>query len=263
MLTAVTEARDAALSDEQEQKPSYDALLARVEGEANRAIQLSETIKQSATPDEVRDIDRRLSDIDRLVLEVKAAHDVNAVMTSEEQVVAAGVSKKLIATLRLTQKLIAFMTDIDIRTAITLDTLVPVVLSDDERIANAQETLTATAERILHITEVLPEVSDSGVAAKISLGLEQSEVLSANVEGALAVPDIEAAETNLKELVAIVSDLEALQEKPNGTPDAEVPAEEPIDETIATSTEGTVGEDTNSASSSARTNFDIQSVLRF
>lgn len=262
MLTAVTEARDAALSTEQGQKPSYDALLARVEGEANRARELSETIKQSATPDEVRDIDRRLSDIDRLVLEVKAAHAVQASSTSEGDSGAVDVSKKLIATLRLTQKLSAFMTDIDIRTAITLDTLVPVVLSDDERIANANETLTASAERILRVTEALSAVTNSGIAAKVSLGLEEAEVLSGSAQAALAVPDINTAEARITELTALIKDLEALQEKPNDAPVAEVPAEEPVvDEGAATSTIGVEG--TSSASSTSRMNFDIQSVLRF
>jgi hypothetical protein len=279
MLTTVVEARDAASSSE-EQAPSYDALLARVEGEAAHARELSETITESATADEANNIQRRLSDIDRLIREVKASHDAQVSAASASTTASSSVeayaakkdtgedlSGKLVSTLQVTQKLIAFMTDIDVRAAVPLDTLVPVVLSDDERIAHANDALTSIAERITHITEALPEVTDSEVAARISAGLAQNETLSVQAHEALEAMDLDAAESAVAELTTRTADLESLEATSSTTPAAEdVSTEtESVSEdasSTATSSEGGLG-DTSATPPAGNINASLRSMLRF
>lgn len=232
LITTMTEAsRDAALPSE-EQIPSYENLLAHVEDQVTQARTLSETIKKSASPDAVRDIDRRFSDIDRLITESKAEHDA-IVATSTD----ATISKKLVATLQLIQKLATFMTDMDVRKTVTLDALVPVVLSDEERLATAEDAMVTIPERIENVKEKLVSVTDVAIASKVSLGISQSETLSKKVQSALTARDANAADAALSEVKALLSDLENLEDPANSGTDAPQ-----TDGSDSTSTEDGVGD---------------------
>jgi len=279
MLTTVVEAREAASSSD-EQAPSYDALLAQLEGEAAHAHELSATITESATPEEAGNINRRLSDIDRLIVEVKAAHDAapssddsdSAIMFSTGMAKTDGkesddVSGKLVSTLQLTQKLVAFMTDIDVRAAVPLDTLVPVVLSDEERMTNASSTLASLAERRAHIIEMLPGVTDADATAQISEGITRSGALSIQAHDALEAMDIPSAESTVGELTTLIIDLEALEEAshdPSMTADDPAAEESVSSDVSATATPSETGlGDTSSTSPSPNINASLRSMLRF
>lgn len=233
MLTAVSEAR-VAISPTATETPSYDALLAQVNSETTKARTLADTIKKSASPDDARDIDRRLSDIDRMVGEVTAAHNTQPATTSQagadattttlndsENASTTAVAtttqngtelSKLISALQLAQKLNAFMTDITVRKAVTLDTLVPVVLSDGERIAGAQDAMITLSERIEHLKEAVADVKSPGLAGKISLGIKHCDELSDKITHAITAADPATSDAALTELKALVSDLEAMVE---------------------------------------------------
>lgn len=117
IIDVVNTMRDAVGSDVNPATPSYEGLLARIEIETTRAYELSEAVKKSATLEETADIARRLSDIDRSIVDAKKLKETDE----------AGAIAQMSDVLGTTQKLITFMTDIDVHQTVTLETLVPVI----------------------------------------------------------------------------------------------------------------------------------------
>lgn len=222
--TVVNDARQEVATNQGTDKPSFESLSARIEVETTRAYELFETVKQSATPEEIRDIDRRLSDIDRLILEAKESQGDNAIATP-------GLS----TTLGLIQKLIVFMTDINIRESVTLESIVPVVLSGEERVARVTRELTRITDTQTLLTQQLESVTDPNIKDKVSEGLTRLRIVVTAVAQNLKDRDIENAELALEEGTALVNDMALITREyiipvPETTPGA------PVKGTVGTTT---------------------------
>jgi len=199
ILLAVNEARERVTLNQGEQAaPSFDGLNARIERETTRAYELFTAIKNSATSEEIRDIERRLSDINRLTIEAKDLYSVDPGVSTEN----------LIKTLGLTQKLIVFMTNIDVRKSVSLDSLLPIVLSNAERVALLQNGVVEARVVIEVVTVRLETIGDSGVKEKVTGGLAQVEDFLTAIDVAIADGDIAGAENLFNEVDAFVRDLD-------------------------------------------------------
>jgi tetrahydromethanopterin S-methyltransferase subunit G len=195
--TVVNEARDEVVLNQDGNKPSFGGLMARVELETTRVYELFETVKASAKQKEIRDIERRLNDIERLVGKAKERQTVD-----EEK-----AANDLATTLGLIQKLIVFMTDINVRETVALETLVPVVLSDEERTQFAKERLDAIGVQVADVSVKLDAVEDTDVKNKVEEGLGRTTTLTGDAALALERADIGAAESFIAEAGALVADL--------------------------------------------------------
>lgn len=191
---------EVVLNQEHNDAPSFDGLVAQVELETTRAYELFTTIKVSATEEEVTDIERRLSDINRLILEAKEKHIIDPTVASDD----------LVTTLGLTQKLIVFMTDIDVREAVALETLVPVVLSDVERIDRAREDIRTIDGTKIEVEKRLETILDLDVTAKVTEGIEYIDDILLKAGASLEVNDIQNAEGLIEEGRILVHDLDTM-----------------------------------------------------
>ncbi len=232
IMVVMNDARETVVESQVENTASYEGLIAQVERETTRAFELFTTIKESATEEEISDIDRRLSDINRLTEEAKQVHETHPDAATGD----------LGATLGLIQKLVAFMSDIDVRETVSLADLVPVMLSDVERTEIAKSEIEVLNGLKVEITERLTTFEEPGVVEKVNEALTQIDTLILQATVALETGEIASAETLVRDARALMTDIDVLtqQEEVSGevppvTGEAEVP--EPVAEETGTSTD--------------------------
>lgn len=262
---ALRAAKETADAQKSTTTPSYEPLVARVELETTRAYELFQSIELSATDEERGSIERRLTDIESSIASAQRAYEDNV----ETEAVAL-----LSETLSSIQKLISFMTDIDVRENVALDMLVPVVLTPEERIAEVRVAL-ADIESRWTLEAPEPEVEET-IATSTDAAVDGSETeteteaeseetgtveteqqttipeiieralieipeLLTAAEAALAAGDVAVAEDVITEAETLVADVYAYE----GGLNVEVKTEEPEEE-IETNEEGETVEETES-----------------
>lgn len=225
ILSVVNEARDEIANDQTNPTPSFDTLLASLETETTRAFELFESIKKTATAEEIVDIERRMSDTHRLIEEGKQKKDI-------DEGVAVG---ELTDTLQQVQKLVLFMNDINIRNIVTLDAIVPIVLSDEERRVIAKQELEDVVRARQDILEKVVRIPDEDIVLKIHDGMVTADERIGVATRALEQEQIEVAEPAIADARAYMNDLFAIT---LGALPIEVPIEIPVDvPPVASSTE--------------------------
>ncbi len=231
IAAAVSVGQDEALGREGD--VSFEHLLAELERETTRLYELLNSLKKNTDTQAAVDVERRIHDIERQIYD--------ATLVSSEQ------PEKATAALRAVwqdaQKLISYSTDLDVRSSLSLDQLVPVVLTSEERLAALEDGLISARMTLLEIQfgnfvtpepEILEKIQETIVG--VAEGLDIAETLQAN--------DITAAEIVLQEQQAILDSITSLVTITSGvhatTSVPVVPVEEGIDTattTTATSTE--------------------------
>ena len=225
---------------------SLERLRAQLEVETTRSYELLQSISGVATDQEQKDIARRLADVDRKIADASS----DAALDDAARKAALRTSWSDI------QKLISFMSDIDVRASVAIETLVPVVPTDSERLVTITQNITIASENLTRIEKRLATIDDAGVFKKIATSLPHVHELlvTASTSAATDLDVAEAAATEALELTKSMVAMVAL-----GAPDVDTP--------IATSTPTTtvpvvVGTTTatTTATSSTGTATDTDSI---
>lgn len=207
ILDVVNTVREEVVQSRGTSTPSYEGMAATIELETTRAYELFETVKVSATPEEITDIERRLSDIERLIAgaaEKRPTDDASAVAD-------------MVSALGLIQKLVVFMTDIDVRETVALETIVPIVLTLEERSALVMTTLeqVATLKKAAEVR--IPLISDTALSEKIVFGMEQLTLHVAVATSSLEAQNIDTAEQHARDALALATDIDTLTSSAGST----------------------------------------------
>ncbi len=224
LLSVVNTVRVEVAENPESIVPSFDALTARVETETTRLHELFESVKTSASPEEIVDIERRIADIDRAIIAAKELREADET----------GAIVDMSNALGLIQKVIAFMTDIDVRETVALETLVPIVLTLEERTAAFSELYNNLAQRRTLIEEaVASNTIEQAVLNKIAEGTEQFDMLAVDAIVYRDNGDMDGAEMKISDASLMLVDIESLIK----------PVIPPVDEIIDSVVIGTTTDD--------------------
>ena len=192
---------------------SVELLKARLELETTRSYELMQSITQYVSPEELFDIRRRLEDIQRNIAKVYGEEGEYGEYGEDAYEI-------LTKALSSTQKLIVFMTDIDVQENVDVEELVPVQLTDEEREAEISEVSAYVKSLVARVKNHLASEAkiEIDVREKVELSLPkivnlQNEAVLAN-EAGLHDKSLEALKEAKEYLDNVVSmlDLEPLEE---------------------------------------------------
>lgn len=196
---AVEEATDTlrAIAKDEASRSSYERFLTRTEESIAYSRELWSSIEPGATPEERVQIDRRLAAVGRRVAE---AQTLFAESRTKEAI------DELKDALRGSERLIAFMTDIDVRESVALDTLVP-----DEPSPADREALKVSHEEIEQgITEIHDRFTAVGrePEGEVATNLAALEGYSAAIAASIAENgDLASGEEPLSAAKVLLADL--------------------------------------------------------
>ncbi len=230
--------------------PAFDRIAARLELQTTRAYEFFASLEDVATDAERAEIERRLQDIERKIESGVALHESEKV-----------VPDILLEALADTQKLISFMTDIDVRGSVKLDELVPMVLTDGEKqIVITEATAAASSTQAMYQTAREVGQLHEDFVDKLASSTAQLELMQTKLLTAQNNKDVDTAFGHASDILAMTVAINALLA--NATDDAvgeletEVDLEAPttseaVSETETSSSSEAVGEEFETGTSSA------------
>lgn len=200
LAAIVREARDdvALSTDNASSTASYEPLAARIEENTTRMHALSQSLDGELTEVQKADIQERTSAVGAGVTAAKKAYKAKKIQP------AIMLLREALAT---TEKLIAFMSSIDLRANVSLDALVPQPTSDEMRKAELEETLASFVEThaaFVSAANTLEEPQKTDIT-------KQLEILHSLLESAqdeIAFGHLDGAERIIREAETLVAHLE-------------------------------------------------------
>lgn len=184
VASAVSEARASVATNND--NPSYQKLMSRIEAETTRAYEYLDGLSNVTTVEGLADIENSLDDIRDKV-------DTAAEMREVDE---AGAAKLLAEALGSTRKVISFMTNLDVRKNVKIEDLVPSTTSEEERRLTLQKVLKENEEMIAEViigTDQLATTSTNYM--ELTEGITYYNELQVSVADALEANDLPAAET--------------------------------------------------------------------
>lgn len=203
LALVVKDAELIARAAQSSSTPSYDKAIARVERETTRSYELFTSLAPLITDEERTEIERRLTDIERKVNAGIKAHEQREGVEGE----IAPAPIELLHALSDTRKLISFMTDLDVRTSVKLDQLVPVTMTPEEQQAIIDRHVQAARELIKWYEEQDANLElDESAEEKLTIGLTTIKTLVDSLANE-ADQDVAVALLRAEQLADIVADV--------------------------------------------------------
>ncbi len=198
LANVVRTAKATAVAAKGDVTPSHEKLVARLEAETTRAYELFESLDGTATDEEKSEIERRLSDIERKIKSGVTEHE-SGIKTD-----------RLVNALSDTRKLISFMTDIDVRNSVPLETLVPIERTDEEKLELVAKNKAIAVKIIEKVNTLEDGVVDEEVMEKVMVGVEALQTLNERLTEAATQKDFDTQVAISKEMEVMAMDIEKL-----------------------------------------------------
>ncbi|MCA9355576.1 hypothetical protein KC865_03450 [Candidatus Kaiserbacteria bacterium] len=215
------EARNASTS-----LPSFEKLMARIEQNTTRIHELSISLIEIIPEEELAEVRRRTEDIGRAIQEAVAL-----VESDEEE-----SRRQLVGILQRTQKLIVYMTELEVKKTVDIETLVPVVLTDDEEATITKDLTEQVAKQLVEIDKLSLRLENKDVLAKVEFAKTSITKLYNQMNSAT---DFDTFEALAKEALSLAGDTKILLEQ-NIVSGAEF-----VDKETSSSTDGVINAGVN------------------
>jgi len=176
---------------------SFERLMAQLEIETTRIYELLASNESVATVSEQIDTERRLTDLESKINSASSKHESDPDEAVRELRTAWGDL----------QKLIAFMTDINVRQSVSIESLVPIVLTSDERkeiLINKYEALVAD---LVHLDNTMELIMDQDSVETIKSTLPEVNNLIALATSSMASSSLVEAEVSIASARVLVDSM--------------------------------------------------------
>lgn len=225
IAAAVDESRDETVEPGATSTlPAYEKLTARVEMNTTRVYELLATLQESVSDEQLAEVVRRLEDIERSIAAATVTYETDAVAGRQ----------RLVDVLQRTQKLIVYMTELEVSETVDIETLVPVVLTEAEEVARESELRAELAAQLSLMDRQLSVVEEAVIWEKAAVASSTVIELTAKLS---STTDFVTIESTLQEAINMVLDMNTMLEQ-YLTPEAVTTIIEEVDPT-ATSTDET------------------------
>ena len=264
----VAQARTSAEVAQKDAPLSYEGLRAAVELDSTRVYELLASIKTTAAPDVITDVERRLTDVERKIAQANAIKEgaptqedaeiasattllsegsttqqhvqitslatteiakmaktgttsteatatlpsIQTLATTSKEIVDTVANQKeatvlLRATLGDIQKLINYLTHLDVREAISVETLVPVTPTTKERANEIKATFDDTNKTV---ADIKLRFVDSKLRSKVSHGQAEIQKKLSETTKAMSLGNLNNARSSINEAHAMARDVSKL-----------------------------------------------------
>jgi hypothetical protein len=203
LVSALDAGYDEVSSTNAVDSVSVVRLIAQLEIETTRSYELLESISDTATEQEQQDVRRRLADVESNIKTATTATDTEN----------AEVKNNLRSAWTDIQKLISFMTDIDVRASLTVETLVPAVLTNDEKLTQSIEKYNRAVINLKRIEFGLPLIIDTGINQKDTITVPKITNLLTTASSSMFTA-INEAKTAVDEALALTESILPLYQFP-------------------------------------------------
>lgn len=211
----INESLNAANEDDASTTPpAYEKLMARAEQNTTRIYELRESVNTHASEEQQAVMNRRIEDIERAIAEVIAVVDVEEFDSEVDQ----EARTKLVDVLQRSQRLIVYMTQIELMATIDISTLVPIVLTEAEKQQVSEEMITEIDTKMTQAEELAALVEDSAISEKVAVNLADVSLLQAELA---STTDFERFQEGAKEALLLLNDTIALLEAELAPTDSE------------------------------------------
>lgn len=204
LATAVEETRvKTTATNASSTIPAFDKIMAKVEVNTTRVYELRDSLVENASEEEVAEITRRIEDINRSVEEAITLREEN-----DEQARAI-----LIDSLQRTQKLIVFMTDIDVSQMIDIETIIPVVLTEEEQAILAEYKI--KFEGNIELESKIEEINTAMLITEDEAVIEKVNVILSEIDSMIessSSTDFVTVETTIMSALDLVNNIYVLLE---------------------------------------------------
>jgi len=208
--------------------PAYSKLMARVEQNTTRVRDLRDSLAGTVSDKDLADVSRRIEDIERAILV--------AIELSADEPTELDARIALTEVVARTQKLIMFMTELDVREQVTIEEVVPVVLTKDEMNTDRSNRTTKLTAAITRIEAAIEKVESPAIEEKL---VAVNNQLAASLELQTTIEDYKAFVVESDESLELAADaLLLVDQETTKTPEA--PAAETTGTSTATTTDSAV-----------------------
>ncbi len=207
--------------------PSYEKLVARVEQHTTRLYEVLQNIEAVTPPGEFRDASRRVADIERAIA-------VAFTLAAEDEPTA---QTALVTILQRSQRLLVYLTNLEVRSQVTLETISPIELTAEEEAALILS-LTVTLNELVVNLE-MTNATSTPEYEKVSFALEQIADIKETIASTSVATNPKRVISELEAGIALAKDAALLLDRYEILVPVDIPTStattsdtEPLEETV-------------------------------
>jgi hypothetical protein len=137
--------------------PSYDKIMAKVEQNTTRIYELVSTLESVVSTEDFSEVNRRAEDINRALQVVVEITEKESETTKAQ----------LIGVLQQTQRLVVYLTQLEVIKTVDIETLIPIVLTNEEEKVKLTEVNSEIEQKVKRIDLLLEQTDDEDLLEKV------------------------------------------------------------------------------------------------